>query len=185
VNSHHPQKVTKFCKKVVDQCNYYHLAERVATLHALDCLESHHLDELEQIDAQLTRILVSEDRKCTPKNQVAWSPELNRAYLSHRFWSISLTAKRTKWNLEHVLNGIKQRFNPLEEDPQAAQRSISTNLCLAQKALRKAKKEANQLRRQHLETALNAARASNQTKKSKALLHLISAEQNKRCYNAF
>jgi len=59
------------------------------------------------------------------------------------------------------------------------------NLRRAQKALRHAKKEADTLREKHLEVILNEARASNQWKKSKAITHLIHAEQNRRCYAAF
>jgi len=59
------------------------------------------------------------------------------------------------------------------------------NLRYAQKALRKAKKAAASLRQQHLDKVLNEARAANKQKKSKAIQHLISAEQNQRCYAAF
>jgi len=108
VNSHHPQKVQKVCKKVIDQCNHHQLAERVAALQQLDRLDNMHLAELETIDTQLTKILVNADRTCTPLNQAPWSPELNRAYLCHRFWSISLTAKCTKRDLSHILDSIRQ-----------------------------------------------------------------------------
>ncbi len=157
VNSRHPQKVHKFCKQVIDQCNSHYLAEQIAALQTLDSLTDQHLAELENIDTQLTKILVTADKKCAPPSQAEWSPELNRAYLRHRYWSISLTAKRTKQDLEHVLTQIRQRYNPLEEDPQSEHRSLSSNLQHAQKALRKAKREADLLRRKHLETTLNAA----------------------------
>jgi len=59
------------------------------------------------------------------------------------------------------------------------------NLRSAQKALRKAKKEADTLRKKHLDAVLNEARASKKQKKSKIMQHLINAEQNRRCYAAF
>ncbi len=55
----------------------------------------------------------------------------------------------------------------------------------AQKVLRKAKREADLLRQQHLEKLLNQALAANQTKKSKALKYLIRAECNQQCYARF
>jgi len=148
-------------------------------LQELDSLTTQHLKELEAIDNLLTKILVTADKWCTPPNPAAWSPELNCAYLRHRYWSISLTAKHTKRDLEGVLARLRQRYNPIEDDPQSSQCSISTNLQYAQKALCKAKKEADVLRRKHLETTLNEAHATNQRKKSQALTHLIRAEQNK------
>jgi len=47
------------------------------------------------------------------------------------------------------------------------------------------KREADTLRRQHLEAVLNEAIAANQSKKSKVLTHLIRAEKNNKCYAAF
>jgi len=49
-NSRHPQKVTKFCKQVIKQCNRYCLAERVTDLQQLDKLDPQHYEELEAID---------------------------------------------------------------------------------------------------------------------------------------
>ncbi len=77
-----------------------------------------------------------------------------------------------------VLNAICQRLNPSPLDKEEKTRSLSMNLRNAQKALQKAKKDAASLRQQHLDRILNEARAANKQKKSKALQHLISAEQN-------
>jgi len=55
---------------------------------------------------------------------------------------------------------------------------MSANLRQATKALWAVKKEADSLRKQHLEAVLNEARATNKKKKSKALENLIIAEQN-------
>ncbi len=185
LNSCHPQKVTKFCKQVVELCNQSHLAERIAALQALTTLTPQHLEELEAIDTRLTQILLRADKACIPPNTSPWSLELNQAYLRHRLWSLELTAKRTQRDMSAVLNAIRQRLHPSPVDTQETMRSLSVNLRNAQKALRKAKKEAALLRKQHLEAVLNEARASNKTKKSKAVQYLISAEQNRRCYAAF
>jgi len=57
-NSRHPQKVTQFCKHVVEMCNQLHLAERIVALRALTTLTPAHYKELEAIDNQLTQILL-------------------------------------------------------------------------------------------------------------------------------
>jgi len=59
------------------------------------------------------------------------------------------------------------------------------NLRYAQKALQATKREAASIRKKHLKAVLNEAKASNKQKKSKALMHLIHAEQNQHCYLAF
>jgi len=184
-NSRHPQKVTKFCKRVVDRCNQQCLAERLAALQHLPHLDPHHLEELEDIDDRLTKILLQADRDCTPPNSSPWSPELNQAYLRHRLWTIELTAHRTKRDLSAATNLIRQRLTPSPLDVLEPTRSLSLNLRNAQKALRAAKKAAAELRKQHLEATLNEARTANKKKKSQALTNLIRAEQNRRCYSAF
>jgi len=63
--------------------------------------------------------------------------------------------------------------------------SLSTKLRHAQKALKKAKREADHLRQQHLDSLLNEAIAANHEKHSKALKYLIRAERNRQCYARF
>jgi len=84
-----------------------------------------------------------------------------------------------------ILESLKKRLHDDPINHVTRNQSISSNLRRAQKDLRKAKHEADALRKQHLEQSLNDARAANQRKKTKALTHLIRAEQNKRCYAAF
>jgi len=62
VHSQHPQKVHKFCKQVIDQCNLHQLAERIAALQTLNSLNNQHLAELEIIDTLLTKILITADK---------------------------------------------------------------------------------------------------------------------------
>jgi len=100
-------------------------------------------------------------------------------------WSIALTAHRNHRDMDNIIAAIQAKLTPLEEDKLEKMRSTSANLRNAQKKLRKAKREADILRQQHLDALLNEARASNKKKKSKALTHLIRAEQNRRCYAAF
>jgi len=105
-NSRHEQKVTKFCKRVVTKCNQYQIAEQIAALQTLDNLEPHHQEELEDIDRQITRILLQADRMCSPRNPAPWSPALNQAYLRHRLWTIALSAHRNKRDMSKIIESI-------------------------------------------------------------------------------
>jgi len=79
---------------------------------------------------------------------------------------------------------LEARISPglINKDPATP---LSTRLQHVQKALCKAKREADHLRQQHLEHLLNQAVAANQTKKSQALKYLIRAERNRQCYARF
>jgi len=80
VNSCHAQKVTKFCKRVITQCNHHQLAERIVQLQTLLTLGLNQLAKLKCIDDQLTKILLQADCHCHPLNLDPWSPKLNQAY---------------------------------------------------------------------------------------------------------
>jgi len=183
--SKHAQTVNKFCKQVVQKCNQQQLAQRIATLQSVDVLQPHHQIELEAIDTSLTKILLTADKACLPQQKAPWSPELNQAYLRHRLWTLTLTAKRTERDMTDVLTALRKHLLPSPLDEQEKHNSLSTNLRNAQKNLRKAKKEADALRKKHLDALLNEARVSNKKKQSKMLTHLINAEQNRRCYASF
>jgi len=185
VHSKHPQKVTKFCKRVVTKCNQHQLAERIGHLQTLETLDEAVMRELETIDTLLTTILIEADKKCSPPQMDPWSPDLNQAYLRHRLWSIALSAKRNQRDMTEVLNSIRARLIPTPEDAEDENRSFTANLRRAHKHLRQVKREAALLRKQHLDSILNEARAANQRKKSSALTYLIRAEQNRRCFAEF
>jgi len=114
-----------------------------------------------------------------------WSPELNQAYLLHRLWSIALSAQHNQHDMTDVLNSIRERLIPSPKDAEDEHRSFTANLQWAQKQLWQVKREADQLRKQHLKTILNEARAARQHKKTAALKYLIQAEQNRCCFAAF
>jgi len=112
MNSCHPQKVTKFCKQVVNMCNQSQLAEHLVVLQALPMLTPTHLVELETIDTQLTQILLWANRACIPPSTSPWSLELNQAYLRHHLCLLELMAKCTQRDMSAVLTSIRQCLIP-------------------------------------------------------------------------
>jgi len=179
VHSKHLQKVTKFCKRAVMKCNQHQLAERIKLLQTMETWDDQQVQELEDIDTMLTKILLEADKKCSPPQMDPWSPDLNQAYLRHCFWSISLSAHRNQCDMTAVLQSIQACIIPTPDDEADEHRSLTANLCHAQKHLRKVKWEAAKLRKQHLEAILNEAKAAKKTKKSSMLTCLIRAEQNR------
>jgi len=184
VNSRNDQHVQQFCKQVVPQCNAKCLDERLTALANQPSLSPTDIEELELIDRQLTKILLRADHLCRPLCTAPWSPTVQTAYLAHRYWALQLTAKRTERNLDTALQKIAQRLDPqfTVKDPN---RSLSSHLRQAQKRLKKARHNAADLRKHHLEALLNQAIAANHQKKSKALKYLIRAERNRQCYARF
>jgi len=80
--------------------------------------------------------------------------------------------------MSDIINSITAKLWPSPGNADEDLCSISANLRWAQKNLCKAKREADILRRQHLDKLLNEAKAANSRKKTSALTYLIRAEQN-------
>jgi len=164
---------------------YQHqLTETIEWLQQCDSFTKQHHEELECIDTQITKIVLAADKACSPPNPAPWLPALNQAYLQHCLWSITLTVhcNQHKWKKSLPLY---EPSLPLPEDEQEHCQSILPNLCHAQKQFCKAKKEAEELHKKHLEALLNEAWAANQWKTSKTLTYLICPEQNCKCYAAY
>jgi len=87
-------------------------------------------------------------------------------------------------DLLDVIQKVQAHLDPamIDQDPTV---SLSTKLHRAQKTLKKAKHEADQLHQQHLNKLLNEAVAANHVKQSKVLKYLIWAERNWQCYAWF
>jgi len=142
------------------------------------------LNKLETIDSKLTQILVSVDHHCHPLSSTPWSPAIQIAYLHHWYWSLQLMAFQTQKDCSAVIKAIEMRIDPAEIQPILG-KSLSSHLKQVQKKLKEACHEAKQLQKEHLETILNQALATKQTKKSQALKYLICTECNGQCYAQF
>jgi len=184
INSRHEQHALQYCIHVVKQCNVHRLKERTENLLSKTSLNAQDINELESIDQKLTKILVQADQSLRPLSSVPWSPAVQQAYLLHRYWTLTRMAKRQERNLSEAIQRVYERLDPtlIDNDPRV---TLTTKLRRAQRALRKARREAAQLRQQHMEKLLNEAIAANQAKKSNALKYLIRAERNRQCYARF
>jgi len=178
VHSCHEQKVTKFCTSMVLQCNQAHIVKFLQQLFQMPNLDDQHLDELEMIDQKLTKILLRADQAYTPPNPAPWSPALNQAYIHHCLWSVAFSACRNQCNMNDIITTLCACLCPTPEDDLEHMHLLSANLQHTQKALFKAKQEAEELCQKHLEELLNKAHATNKCKKTKAIMCLIHAKQN-------
>jgi len=153
--------VPKYCKTVIQRCNKHRLDEQIVTLLTKTELLPDKIQELELIDETLTKILVQMDQQCQPLLETPWSPAVQTAYMIHWYWSLKLTAKRTECDLSASFEAIEKWLEPHQLQIQPSS-TISSNLWKAQKHLKQAKREADQLQQKHLEALLNQAIAANQ-----------------------
>jgi len=96
-----------------------------------------------------------------------------------------MAAHQTQCDLSAAINAIAQCLNPALLAQTNGKTLSARSLHIAQKQLKAAKQEVDQLCKKHLEALLNHAPAANQHKKMKALKYLICAERNCQCYAQF
>jgi len=106
--------MTTFSKLVGEGCNLYNIQEQIHTIEEKHSLTSQDPD---QINSDLTRIMVTADAKCSWFREFPWTPNLHYAFLEHRYWMICLSEIRTKRSFKCALQIIQDllgdRFRPL------------------------------------------------------------------------
>jgi len=130
--------VCKFNNNVAEACSNSNLYQRVEALLKTTQFTIFHHHMLEQIDKELTKILISEDKACWKIGDYPWSPKLHQAYLHHHYWFLQLTSLHTKKDLSMALQQILNQLTKLLYDGP----SIAANLQHARKNLQEIQRHA-------------------------------------------
>jgi len=147
------------------------LYKRIHSLATKDTLSTEERKELDNIDKDLTHILVQADQNCVKAGDAPWSPQLHEAYLIHHYWNLKLSQKRTGHNYPQAFTSIEQQITPSKLHP-AHLLTISANLRSAQKLLRDIQKIAQEKCQTHLDELIQAAGICKDQRKRKLILCL-------------
>jgi len=181
VYSNNTTLVEKFCAKVIKASQEDGIYERIHSLASQQSLTTDDHKELDNIDRDLTRLLVKADQTCVKAGSAPWSPQLHEAYLIHHYWTLKLSQHRTGRNYPNAFNEIEIKIPPAKLHP-AHLTTISQNLRAAQKLLHEIQKVAKEKRQAHLEDLIKAAGICKDQRKKKLILCLKRAEELRHCY---
>jgi len=181
VYSNNAKLVEKFCKQVITTSQEAGIYERIHSLASKISLTPNDRKELDNIDKDLTRILVKADQACVKAGNAPWSPQLHEAYLVHHYWNLKLSQKRMGRNYPQAFAAIEHKIHPSKLKP-AHLLTISANLRAAQTQLREIQKVAQEKRRAHLDELIQAAGICKDQRKRKLILCLKRAEELRGCY---
>jgi len=135
---------------------------------------------MEEVDRDLTDILVKMDKKCRKYTQ-PWSPKLHQAYLIHRYWALTVSAIQTKRKYEPILKKLRERIGHKDLQLQPNE-TPSIKLWQSRQDLRTIWKQATIKRQQFLNDLLIAAQKTKDKARSKLIYGLKQAEENRRCF---
>ncbi len=171
--------VRKFNNVVAQECAKHNLYNRAQALASKYQFSNQDHDQLEEIDQQLTKILTKTNQKLAKYRMSPWSPKLHQAFLTHRFWTVSLTQAHTHRDYSTALETIAEQM----AHPPATNGSLSSNLCKAQHDIQEIKRVAAQCHKAYLQELLEAAQQTNDKGQQKLIRHLRQAEYNRKCFN--
>jgi len=89
---------------------------------------------IEQIDQEITEILMTADKACMKCGNLPWSLQLHEAYMVHHYWSLKKSERKTGRPYPNAYAKIKATIPP-ERLNHPETLSISINLRQAQTTL--------------------------------------------------
>jgi len=170
--------VRSFNDRVAEACCQSDLYRRVNDLISVASFTPFHHQALEQIDQELTKMLVSTNKTYCKSWDLPWWPKLHQAFLQHQYWTIKLSAHCTEKDMSQALAKITEQLT----EPLLCGPSIAANLQQARKNLQEMQQQAAALRQEYLELLLAQAHHTNDEKWWKLILHLKCAEENWWCF---
>jgi len=173
--------VQRFCDLTVQGWEKFNIVERIAPLKKLNEFTQHDHKLLDEIDQDLTSIIVQADRQCAKFRTTPWSPKLHNAYVEHRYWALQASALKTGRNYDHLLKQIRAKLGITSTDKNH-RKTIQTNLQCLQKTFREIRKEAADHRKAFLDELMVAAKATKNKQCQQLIRHLKTAKDNRRCF---
>jgi len=174
--------VTKFSKLVGEACDQASLNERITDMEHLPGLTEIDKQLLNAIDNELTKILVTADRKCQRFNAYPWTPAMHTTYLEHRYWALRFSEVKTERSYKQAYEKIEQHLTKAQTTLEF-QETISQRLRKVRQQLRIIRREAQAKRKEFLDTLLQAAKATKNKDRKKLILGLKRAEETRRCFS--
>jgi len=117
VYSNNAKLIEKFCKQVIATSQEEGIYEQIHSLASKTSLTPNDRKELDNIDQDLTRILVKANQACVKAFDAPWSPQLHEAYLVHHYWNLKLSQKQMGRNYLQAFAEIKHKINPSKLKP--------------------------------------------------------------------
>ncbi len=133
--------------------------------------------DLEQIDVDLTQILVQADKQCSKFKNVPWSPELHRMYIEHRYWTLQASSLKTGRDYDHLIAQLRIKLGITNTDKNH-RHTIRSNLKCIQTKFRDIRQKAADLRKAFLNDLMTAAKATKNKQRQQLIRHLKMAEDN-------
>jgi hypothetical protein len=176
--------VKKFIQAITETTTTTELLHELLELELKATWSEEDHDKLENIDQQLTTLLVLTEKQLKSPYNNPWSPQLHEKYEIHRYWQIQKMRKNNKIRNTPTLRLLETKY--LEKLHQGnPTRSIYGQFYISKKHLQEARTQARQLRNEHLLSSYMNAQAMSDETKMKILKSIRNKESKEECYRTF
>jgi len=110
VNSNVPTTVTWLSKIIGIASDIDWINDRITQIENLTSIQKMDKISLNNIDRDLTGILITADSKCHRFKDYPWSPTLDRAYLEHQYWLLWLSKIKTNDHMLALTKRSRQNY---------------------------------------------------------------------------
>ena len=183
LRSTNPQHTEKY----VQYLHQYWLELRIDDrLHNLAQLPLHHPHArtlLNQLDKDMSYAFLKAERKLRRKDRPPWSPALREASLLVKWLKLHLEQYKRHCCHSTAIQHTQMRMQSSDTLPDVSTISLCQyHLRRAQKALKRIRKKAYELRMEHLELLVARYNLSKDNTKEAIVRKILKAEATKRCY---
>jgi hypothetical protein len=185
VTSKSKKVITKFLAEIEKQNKINTLLQQIQSLHQVEHWTSATHAQLENIDAQFTKTLLTSEKSSAPPADLPWSNTLHVASQIYNYWSISHYGEKNNINVEQQLQQIITTL-PEEEILQFNNsRTITHQLQLSRKHLINCRLNAQELRDKFIDVLQDKLIESGNTTKAEVLRKLANKERQLSCWRTF
>jgi hypothetical protein len=140
-------------------------------------------EDLEVLDTELHNLLLKAEQQIDVHSHLPWSPTLHKAYQVWKYWKVRLSYLKTKRipgeRVNKFLKKWQQEYEVFQGDEN---RSISSQLRRARKALYNCRQNSGNLRTEYMERIAIEHEIEDNPKRAKIVKRIMRAEEQAKMY---
>jgi hypothetical protein len=144
--------------------------------------DNNHTIKLNEIDKQITKLLLESESTLSVNSSIPWSPKMHESFLTYTYWRKYNSSKKNRTKLDLEMADIKRQIGNKVYMNQHINRNSMQLLRIATKLWQECKQEAYEMRQQHLYERQELAIRSNNPDVAKIISNLRKSERIKRAY---
>lgn len=183
ITSNNKKNIKKFLDDLETNNDIQQMLDECDALNTISKWQPEHTAQLEGIDKNLTSMLLASEQKIITNSLLPWSPAMHTSFLIYTYWRKYNSSKKNRINIDKALKDIKHKLGDKVYMQQNCNKHPLQLLRLATKQWTQSKKDAYQLRQEHLYDRQELAIKNKNPEIAKIIANLRKRERINRAYH--